>query len=201
MSQQTVQNDSKYGKFADHPKSNENLRVWILPLEMHFGNVFPDWEAAWSGRMHSTGNQEWLGNLPVTGCIALGSHSAPCLTSPLHKMRLSAWGGWEAEEQQGRVLVVFLKPAFMQNQNVTVLQALGSSLLWERARAALASSVLRQLSANRSLQIGLRLLSGSGLCPLTDAENKRWFENFWVVFLWLRRMRLAEDEWDFLVYQ
>lgn len=54
-----------------------------------------------------------------------------------------------------------------------------------------------QLSANRSLQICLRLLSGSGLFPLTDAENKRWFESFSVVLLWLRRMRLAEDQWDF----
>lgn len=82
------------------------MKIWESGFCFAFWKCFPrlgNWD--WSGRMHSTGNQEWLGNLPGTSCEALGSHSAPCLTAALRKMMLSACRGWEAVEQQDKILV------------------------------------------------------------------------------------------------
>lgn len=116
------------------------MKIWESGFCFAFWKCFPrlgNWD--WSGRMHSTGNQEWLGNLPGTSCEALGSHSAPCLTAALRKMMLSACRGWEAVEQQDKILV-FLERAFVWNSSVMVLQALDFPVLEEISRAVFGKS-------------------------------------------------------------
>lgn len=127
-----------------------------------------------SDPMHSLGQS--LGSLPLFPLT---------LNDPMWCM----WGQ-EAGKQHGRILGVFLNSAFMQNRNVTVLQALCSYLGRERVRAALASSVLRLYNFQQTDPFWL--LSGSGLFPFTDVKDKRLFGRFSVVLLWLRRMCLVD---------
>lgn len=126
-----------------------------------------------SDLLHSLGQS--LGSLPL---FLLTLNDPRCM-----------WGQ-EAGKQHGRTLGVFLKSAFMQNRNVTILRALCSSLGGERVRAALASSVSRLYNFLQTDP--LQLLSGSSLFPFADVKNKRWFDRFSVVFLYLRRMCLVD---------
>lgn len=127
-----------------------------------------------SDPLHSLGQP--LGSLPLFLLT---------LNDPMRCM----WGR-EAGKQHGRILGVFLKPALMQDRNVTVLQALCSSLGRERVRAALASSVLRLYNFQQTDP--LWLLSGSGSLPFIDVKKKTWLERFSFVLLCLRRMCLVD---------